>query len=372
MDNSNSVIPIASPLLGEEEARAVYETVRSGWISMGKKVQLFENLCCEYTGAKYGVAMNNGTSTLHAILMALDVGVGDEVIVPSLTYISSVNVVLFLGATPVLCDSDPTTFNVNPEAIREKITSRTKAFMTVDMKGQPVDYELFSELSKETGVPFISDSAESFGAIYRGKKVGTQALVHSFSFFANKNITTGEGGIVLTDDIEIAENLRIIRNQGQSERYLHVRLGHNYRMTDVQASIGIEQLKRIDHILDEKVILARYYTTEFSETKNVTPPYVPDYVDRPSWYMYAIVVSEKIRDALVGYLNSVNIETRLSFPPVHLQPYHSKKLCCRSQDYPSALRSFKTFLDIPIWAGMTRTNQELVTKNINLFVKDSE
>ena len=143
-------------------------------------------------------------------------------------------------------------------------------------------------------------------------------------------------------------------------------------MTDVQASIGIEQLKRIDHVLDEKVVLSRFYTKVFSKTKHVTPPYVPDYVDRPSWYMYAIVVSEKIRDALVDYLNSVNIETRLSFPPVHLQPYHSKELRCRPEDYPSALRSFKTFLDIPIWAGMTRKNQALVTKNINLFVTDGE
>ena len=369
MKNSNVLIPIASPQLGEEEANAVYYTLKSGWISMGKQVQIFENLCCEYTGAKFGIAMNNGTSTLHAILMALDIGSGDEVILPSLTYISTVNTVLLVGAIPVLCDNDSKTFNVKPDNIKEKITGRTKAFITVDLKGQPVDYDLFCLLSEETGLSFISDSAESFGAIYKGKKVGTQALLHSFSFFANKNITTGEGGIVLTDDIRLANNLRIIRNQGQSERYIHTRLGHNYRMTDIQAALGIEQLKRIEHILNEKVALARHYTEIFSETESIKPPHVPDFVDRPSWYLYSIILDDKIRDKLIDHLNSLNIETRLSFPPIHIQPYHSKELRCESGDYPNALRSFQTFLDIPIWPGMRRSTQDIVTREIKSFVE---
>ena len=186
-------IPIASPRIEEAEAKAVYDVIKSGWITMGKKVQEFEDLVTQYTGAKYALAMNNGTSTLHSMLIALDIGVGDEVIIPSLSYISAANVIMYQGGQPILSDSDPKTFNVNPENIKEKITSRTKAFMTVDMKGLPVDYDAFINLSAETGIPFISDSAESYGAKYKGNNVGSQALMHSFRFFSNKNITTGEG-----------------------------------------------------------------------------------------------------------------------------------------------------------------------------------
>ncbi len=167
---------------------------------------------CDYTGSKYALAMNNGTSTLHAILLALGIGPGDEVIVPSLTYISSANVILYTGATPVLCENNPHTFNVDPEHIKEKITKHTKAFMTVDLKGMPVDFDAFNALSEETGIPFISDSAESFGAEYKGDKIGTQAHTHSFSFFANKNITTGEGGVITTDDKTLYKKISIIRN----------------------------------------------------------------------------------------------------------------------------------------------------------------
>ena len=361
-------IPIANPRIGEEEARAVYDVVKSGWISMGKKVQEFERMACDYTGAKHALAMNNGTSTLHAILSALDIGPGDEVIVPSLTYISSANVVLYLGATPVLCENDPATFNVAPEHIRAKVTPRTKAFMTVDMKGLPVDFDAFNALSEETGAAFVSDSAESYGAIYKGRKVGAQALVHSFSFFANKNITTGEGGMVTTNDDALYEKLAIVRNQGQEGRYNHTRLGHNYRMTDVLAAIGIEQFKRLDAILDEKVALAARYTAAFAETDHVAAPVVPDHVDRPSWYMYSVTVDEARRDPLIEHLAAREIDTRLSFPPIHIQPYYRERFGYEPADYPLAWASYRSFLDIPIWAGMGEDNQDRVVTEITHFL----
>jgi dTDP-4-amino-4,6-dideoxygalactose transaminase len=361
-------IPIANPRIGEEEARAVYDVVKSGWISMGKKVQELESNVCAYTNAKHAVAMNNGTSTLHAILIALDIGPGDEVIVPSLTYISSANVVLFMGATVVLCENDPQTFNVTPEQIREKITERTKAFMAVDMKGQPVDFDAFTALSEETGLPFIADSAESYGAMYKGQKVGSQATAHSFSFFANKNITTGEGGMVTTNDSVLYEKLMIIRNQGQEGRYNHTYLGNNFRMTDVSAAIGIEQLKRIDTLLEEKVVIAGRYTEAFKSHPGVEPPYVPNYVDRPSWYMYAITVDARLRDGLIDHLTKQEIDTRLSFPPVHIQPYYQKQFGYRPDDVPSAQKAFDTFLDIPIWADMGAANQDRIISEISNFI----
>ncbi len=256
--NKNNFIPIAQPFLGEEEAKAVYHTIKSGWISMGKKVDEFESLCCEYLNVKYAIAMNNGTSTLSSLLTALGIKYGDEVIVPNLTYISSANVIEYHSATPILADNDPKTFNISVDNIENKITDRTKLVMSVDLKGQPVDYDEIIELCDRKGIPLIADSAESFGAIYKSKKVGSQALAHSFSFFANKNLTTGEGGLITTNDTELAKKLKIIRNQGQEGRYNHTHLGNNFRMNDITATIGIEQLKKIDQIINKKKNNCRY------------------------------------------------------------------------------------------------------------------
>lgn len=357
-------IPIANTYIGEEEAQAVYDVVKSGWISMGKKVEAFEAMVCEYTGAKYAVAMNNGTSTLHAILIALGIGPGDEVIVPTLTYISSANVVLFQGSNLVLCESNPKTFNVDPQEIKKRVTARTKAFMTVDLKGMPVDYDAFAALSKETGIPFISDSAESLGAMYKGRKVGSHALAHSFSFFANKNITTGEGGMVTTNDEALYKKLLIIRNQGQEGRYNHTYLGHNYRLTDLQAAFGIEQLKRLDWLIGEKEKLAKRYTDAFLNSGCVEPPFLPEYVSRHSWYMYSVKVQAGIRDTLVRELRAKNIDTRLSFPPVHIQPYYQKRFSYKPEDFPIALKASGEFLDIPIWVGLSLQQQGYIIDTI--------
>ena len=361
-------IPVANPNFTEKEARAVYDIIKSGWISMGKKVQEFEQLVCDYTGAKYAVAMNNGTSTLHAILAALEIGPGDEVILPTLTYVSSANVILYAGATPVLCESNPKTFNVEPEHIREKITKHTKAFMTVDLKGMPVDYDAFRSLGEETGIPFISDSAESLGAEYKGKKVGTQAFASSFSFFANKNITTGEGGMITTDDKSLYKILRILRNQGQEGRYNHTKLGFNYRMTDIQAALGVEQMSRIETILNKKDELAKIYTKNFQKIKKVKVPYLPSYVDKHSWYNYTISVNKNIRDNLINYLNEKGVETRLSFPPIHIQPYYRERFRYKSQDFPIAYKTFQQFLDIPIWAGLKQKKQIYILNEIISFL----
>lgn len=361
-------IPIANTYIGEEEARAVYEVVRSGWISMGKKVRAFEEAVCQYTDAKYAVAMNSGTSTLHSILMALGIGPEDEVILPTLTYISSANVVLFQGATPVLCESDSRTFNVEPEYIRQKMTNKTKAFMTVDLKGMPVNYDPFMALSKKTGIPFIADSAESLGAVYKGQKLGSQALAHSFSFFANKNITTGEGGMVTTNNEDLYKKLLIIRNQGQEGRYNHTWLGNNYRLTDIQAAFGIEQLRRIDWLLSEKQKLADRYSEAFSKMEGIEPPFVPDYVSRHSWYMYSIKVDANKRDGLIEYLHAKNIDTRLSFPPIHIQPYYRKRFGYKTEDFPVSYETFSRFLDIPIWIGLGKDKQDYIIDAIESFL----
>ena len=363
-------IPIANPTITEDEAREVYECVKSGWLSTGKKVREFEEKIKNYTGARYAVAMNNGTSTLHSALLALNVGQGDEVIVPTMTYISSANVVLYCGAELVLCDCDPKTFNADADEIEKRITSKTKAIMTVDMKGLPVDYDAIGELAKRHGIPVIADSAESLGAGYKGKQVGTQADIHSFSFFANKNITTGEGGMITTESEELYEKMMKIRNQGQDYRYHHVMLGNNYRMTDVLASIGVVQLDRIEWIMEEKSRLVRRYNKAFEGSSLIETPLVPEYATRHSWYMYSLLFVESVdRDRVIQRLKDKKVDTRLSFPPVHIQPYYVERFGYKPDDFPESIKAYSRFLDIPCWAGLTDEQQEHVIESVKEAVE---
>jgi len=354
----NKIIPIAQPLIGEEEASAVYQTIKSGWISMGKKVEEFENMCCEYLNVNHSIAMNNGTSTLSSLLSALNIEKNDEVVIPNLTYISSANVVEYHSARPILADNEPKTFNVSANNIKDKITKKTKLVMSVDLKGQPVDYDSILELCNSKNIPFISDSAESFGAIYKSKKVGSQALAHSFSFFANKNLTTGEGGLVTTNDSELATKLKIIRNQGQQGRYNHTHLGNNFRMTDITATIGIEQLKKIDKIIDKKKKIAETYNLNFIENKYIKIPKVPDYCAQPTWYMYSITVQKHLRNKLIDYLRSHKIDTRLSFPPISVQPYYNNKYVFNDDELINSINNYNTFLDIPVSILMNEDDQK--------------
>ena len=249
MKNKKNFIPVANPTVGFEEANAVFKQVKSGWISMGKKVIEFENKVKNFIGVQNIIAINNGTSALDALLTAFDIKENDEVVIPSLTYISTANVVAYKRARLVLCDSNPKTFNISRKSLLSKISKKTKLIIVTDMKGMPVDYDFYKNLSKKINVPIVADSAESFGAKYKNKIIGSQLIAHTFSFFANKNLTTGEGGMIATRSKVLAEKLRVIRNQGQNRRYNHIVLGNNYRMTDVSASIGIIQLNKLSKCL---------------------------------------------------------------------------------------------------------------------------
>lgn len=347
---SERFLPVAEPVITEEDAQAVYEVVRSGWIKMGAKVREFEQAFADYVSAKHAVATFNGTVSLHTALEALGVGPGDEVIVPSLTFISSANTVLHTGAKLVLCDVEPATYNVSREHIEPLITQRTKVIMTVDMNGMPVDYDSLCALADERGLTLLADSAESLGARYRGKLIGSQAALHSFSMFPNKGITTGEGGMLTTNDDELARRARMLRDQGQEGRYHHVILGYNYRMTDIQAALGISQLKRIESTMADKEKVARAYNEALQPLKQLLSiPYLPDYVTRHSWYMYAISVADGVdRDGVVKGLAERGIDTRLSFPPVHIQPYYVERFGYSPPDYPLCYRAWCRLIDLPV------------------------
>lgn len=363
-------IPVANPYLGEEEAKTVYEVVKSGWLSMGKKVEEFENNFAEYVGAKHAIAANSGTTALHLALLDSGIEEGDEVLVPDITFISTANVVLYERAVPVIAECDPKTYNISLEDAAKRITGKTKAIIAVDMNGMPVDYDPVLAFAEEAGLNIIADSAESLGAVYKGRKVGSIAPIHMFSFFPNKNICTGEGGMITTDDDERAAFIRQLRNQGQDYRYHHIHLGYNYRMTNIPAAIGIEQLKRIEFVLNEKEKIAERYTEAFREDPDISPPFVPEYVNQHSWYMYAVSLKEGLdRDRIVSELKSRGIDTRLSFPPIHIQPYYQKRFGYSDDSYPISYKAWKQLIDLPIWVGLTLEDQNYIIETLKNIVK---
>jgi len=359
------LIPVANTFIGEEEAKAAYAVVKSGWISMGEEVKSFEKEFAAMVGAKHALAVNNGTAALHVILAALGIGPGDEVIVPTQTFISTANAVIYQGARPVLCETDPRTYNITPEAIEAVFTPRTKAIIPVDMNGMPMDYDAILAFAKKHGLKVIADSAESLGGTYKGRKVGSIAPVHMFSFFPNKNISTGEGGMITTEDDSLAASMRMILNQGQDYRYHHVVLGYNYRMTNIQAAIGREQLKKLAHVIREKQAIAKRYDNAFQSCRNISRPYLPPYVTQHAWYMYPVTLNKSLgRDDIVEKLTKENIQTRLSFPPIHIQPYYQGAFGYKDSDLPVSLSAWRQLIDIPIWVGLGPERQDFVISTL--------
>lgn len=358
-------IPVADTYIGEEEANAVSEVVRSRWLSKGKKVEEFENNFKAYVNTKHAIAVNNGTAALHAALISTGIKQGDEVIIPNITFISTANVVLYEKAIPIIAEVNPKTYNIEADDIEKLITTKTKAVIIVDMNGMPVDYDSIIELCKKHSIQLIADSAESLGAAYKNRKVGSIAPIHIFSFFPNKNITTGEGGMITTNDDKTAEKIRMIINQGQDYRYHHIILGYNYRMTDIQAAIGIEQLKRINWIISEKQNIADKYNQALLGNDEIEIPFIPKYVTQHAWYMYPISLKTKNRDEINRKLNEAGVETRLSFPPIHTQPYYKTTFGYSENSFPVSLNAWKNLIDIPIWVGIGDENQKYIIKTIN-------
>jgi dTDP-4-amino-4,6-dideoxygalactose transaminase len=362
-------IPVGNPNVGEEEAKAAYDIIKAGWISSGPKVREFESAFAEAVDAKHAIAVNSGTAALHVALSSLGLREGDEVIVPSLSFISTANVVLYEKATPVLVECDPKTYNVSAQEIESKITEKTKAIIPVDMNGMPVDYDSILAVAQKHNIPVIADSAESFGALYKNKKVGSIAPIHTFSFFPNKNITTGEGGMITTNDDSLAEKMRKIMNQGQESRYVHTLLGYNYRMTNFQAVIGLEQLKKYSKIISDKKKIVEKYNQAFASCPNISIPEIPDYVSQHAWYTYTIQIPEKIRDSVAKKLLDENIETRFSFPPIHNQPFYKEKFGFSENDLPQTIKTFKGLLNLPIWYGLGDERQSFVIQKVKEFVE---
>ena len=319
---------VAEPVLDGREFDYVRECFETNWISSnGPFVDRFEKAFADYCGTRHAIAVNNGTTALHVALAALGVEAGDEVIVPTLTYIATANTVKYCNAEPVFVDNDPVSFNIDPAAIEAAITPRTKGIIPVHLYGQPADMDPIRKIADAHGLFVLEDAAEATGATYKGKRVGGGSTCASFSFFGNKIITTGEGGMITTDDDALAARIRLLRGQGMdpARRYWFPVIGFNYRMTNVAAAVGLGQLERIEHHLEARRRLARLYHERLAGLEGrIVRPTAETWAGHVYW-MYTILLGEdvaKSRDQVMLDMDAAGIETRPIFHPLHtLPPY---------------------------------------------------
>lgn len=317
---------LASAYLDETDIEAVVEVLRSGRLALGPKAIAFEQLIADYVGVKHAVAVSSGTAALHLVVKALGIGPGDEVLVTSFTFAASVNAFLYERAIPVFVDLEPGTYQMDLEDLEHKITPRTKAIMVVDLFGHPAEWDGILRVAADYGLKVIDDSCEALGAEYKGRKVGWFGNAAAFAFYPNKQITTGEGGIVVTDDGEIARLCRSLRNQGRGAgAYLeHEQLGYNYRLDEMSAALGVSQLRRIEELLIMRNRVAQMYTERLQGLDWVRPPAIKPYV-RMGWFVYVVTLAEGLdRDGVMQSMEAQGIPTRGYFLPVHQQPYIMK------------------------------------------------
>lgn len=351
-------LPIAEPYLGEKELSYVSECILTGWVSSaGKFVTRFEELFAQFCGTKYAVATSNGTTALHLALLAVGIGPGDEVIVPTLTFIATANAVTYTGAQPIFVDSEPQSWNIDPLAIEKAITPRTKAIIPVHLYGHPADMDPILQLAKKHNLVVIEDAAEAHGARYKGQRVGGLGKLGVFSFYGNKIITTGEGGMAVTNSAKLADKIRILRDHGMSKeiRYWHPVLGYNYRLTNIQAALGVAQLEKIDFILSEKRRVADNYARRLANIPGITLPPEQPWAENVFW-LYSILIDEKQfginRDTLMEYLRQENVETRPFFVPTHQQPIYNT-----GQKFPVSEYLYQMGISLP--SAITITNEEI-------------
>jgi len=364
-------IPLADPYMTNEDVEAVAKALKEKALSQGKYVQKFEEQFARYIGVKHAVAVSSGTAALHIALAAIDTSSNEEVITPSFSFVATANSALYQGAKPIFADIDPVTYNIDPVQIKTRITRKTKAIIPVHYAGQPADMDPILEMAEKHGIYVIEDAAEAHGALYKGRKAGGLGNLNCFSFYPNKNMTTGEGGMITTNDDELAEKMRMIRSFGQDQRYHHVMLGYNYRMTDIQAALGLVQLKRLDWVVEKRVEKATYYNEYIGELfdERVQTPYVAPYATHV-YMLYTIRFQNKqTREKAITKLEEKGIETCVAFPPIHLQPLYQSLYGYRSGHLPVTEKTSDTILCIPIYPHITQKQQDYVLSALKEALK---
>lgn len=367
-------IPVNEPLLDGNEKKYLLECIETGWISSeGPFIKQFEEKFAARVGRKHGIAVCNGTAAIDAAVDALDIGPGDEVILPTFTIISCVLQIVRSGATPVLVDSDPVTWNMDVTQIEAKVTSRTKAIMVVHIYGLPVDMDPVLDIAKRHGLKIIEDAAEMHGQTYKGKPCGSFGNISTFSFYPNKHITTGEGGMIVTDDDELAETCRSLRNLcfNPKKRFVHERLGWNLRMTNMQAALGLAQLERLDEFVARKRAMGARYTKLLANVSGIQLPLArTDYADNIYW-VYGMVLDESLGfDAVEAMhrLGEQGIGTRPFFCPLHIQPVLLRMGLFAGESYPVAQRMYAQGFYGPSGMALTIEQMHSVSTKISNLV----
>lgn len=360
-------IPVYKPSLSGNEKKYVNECLDSSWISSkGKFINEFEGQFAKYIEVTHATGVCNGTIALHLALIALGIGVGDEVIVPTLTYVASVNSISFTGATPVFVDSMPDTWQIDPDDVRKKITSKTKAIIVVHLYGHPCEMDKLVQIARKQKIFIVEDCAEAIGTLYGGKHVGTFGDIATFSFYGNKTITTGEGGMVATNDKTLYDRMIHYKGQGLAKyrEYWHDVIGYNYRMTNICAAIGLAQLEQIDAFLQKKRQIANWYKESLKE---LPVEFHGEFGKAThSYWMCSILVAEsKDRDDLRSFLKQAGIETRPFFYPVHTMPMYN----IRYNKYPVAENLGRKGINLPSYPELSRENIASITKQIKNFYK---
>ena len=361
------MIPVAKPSLGEEELKNVIQAVKEGWISSkGKFVQEFEKNFSDYIGVKYGVATSNGTVALHLALEALGIGPTDEVIIPTLTFIATANAVTYARAKPIFVDSHPNYWCIDPEKIEKHITPRTKAIIPVHLYGHPSEMDKIMEIAEAHGLFVIEDAAEAHGSEYKKKKVGSFGDISCFSFYGNKIVTTGEGGICVTDNEKLAHKMRILRDHGEdpNKKYWYNVVGFNYRMTNLQAAIGVAQLEKLDKFIEKKRKIAKFYNELLKDTKRISLPPEEPWAKNVYW-MYSVLIEHDYgltRNELIEEYRERNIETRPFFNPIHTMPPYKS-----TESRPVAEKLSEKGINLPSFIDLSKEEIERIAKTIRRY-----
>lgn len=382
----SSLLPYGRQWLDEADIESVIDVLRSDFLTQGPAIQAFEQKVANYVGAKYGVAFTNGTAALHGACFAAGIGAGDEVLTTPLTFLASSNCVLYQGGTPIFCDINMETYNIDPLQLERKITRNTKAIIAVDFSGQPAEMDEISRIAHKHGLVVIEDAAHSLGAEYDGRKVGTWADMTMFSFHPVKHVTTGEGGVIVTDDEGLYRRLiqfrshgmtrdpkEMTRNDGPWYYEMHA-LGYNYRMTDIQAALGVSQMDKLDQFVIRRREIVEIYNKNLSNIPGLVLPYQHPKANS-SWHLYVVrflsEFSEDNRKKIFDKLRALNIGVNVHYIPVYLQPYY-EKLGYQKGLCPNAESYYETTITLPLFPKMTDDDVWYVISAIKSLSNKSE
>jgi len=363
-------IYLSRPDITEKEIEAVCAVLRSPNLSLGPKLPEFENAFAAYIGRKRAVAVNSGTSGLFLCMLALGIGPGDEVITTPFTFIASATSIMMVGATPVFVDIDPETLNVDPAKIESKITDKTRAIMPVEVFGNPAGFDKICEIAQKHNLIVIEDSCEALGSALNGKKAGTFGKMSVFAFYPNKQITTGEGGMILTDDDHLADMCVSLRNQGRgadSSWLGHERLGYNFRLSDINCALGIAQLARIDEIKAKRKQVAKWYQQMLTADNRLIVPTEPDDCDM-SWFVFVVRLADEFtlqqRDRILEAMKEKDIQVGNYFPPVHLQPFMVEQFGYKQGDFPVTESVCKSTIALPFYNNLSKDEAAVVCRQL--------